>query len=302
MSKRSGSRACAALVAVLLASPAASAGEFDCIVEPSKSVEVRAASEGLIEKIHVDRGDLVSAGQVLVTLDSGAEREAVESARFRSTMRGRIQAGESRVEYANARHARREKLVEESFIAVQDRDEALAEKRLAEAEGIAASEERRLAEIEYRRLSEQLRLRTIRSPVSGVVVDRLLNAGELADNRDLRKPILRLADINTLHVEVLMPIDALGKVKRGQSVVVLPEPRVGGRYTATVKVVDQVHDAASGTFGVRLELPNPGLKLPAGIKCKAVFPSVGNRADMLPAAAPRPSLAPVPAAARKSNP
>ena len=158
----------------------------------------------------------------------------------------------------------------------QDRDEALAEKRLADAEVITANEDRRLAEIEYRRLSEHLRLRTIKSPVDGIVVDRMLNAGELADNRDLRKPILRLADIGKLHVEVLMPLDAFGKLALGQNVEVHPEPRVGGRYTATVKVIDQVHDAASGTFGVRLEMANSGLKLPAGIKCKASFPAVGT--------------------------
>jgi multidrug efflux pump subunit AcrA (membrane-fusion protein) len=41
---------------------------------------------------------------------------------------------------------------------------------------------------------------------------------------------------------------------------------------AKVTVVDRVVDAASGTFGVRLELPNPGYKLPAGLKCKTRFP------------------------------
>ncbi|MEJ2180550.1 MAG: efflux RND transporter periplasmic adaptor subunit, partial [Gammaproteobacteria bacterium] len=35
--------------------------------------------------------------------------------------------------------------------------------------------------------------------------------------------------------------------------------------------VDQVIDAASGTVGVRLELPNPNYKIPAGVKCKVNF-------------------------------
>jgi RND family efflux transporter MFP subunit len=252
-----------------LLSGGVSAGDFDCIIEPSRTVEVRAASEGLIEKIWVDRGDRVKAGQVLVTLDSGVERAATEAARYRSTMQGRIRTGESRVEFSTVKYNRREKLAGQSFISLHDRDEALTEKRLAESELIEAKDERRLAEIEFRRLSEQLRLRTIKSPVDGVVVDRLLNAGELADNRDLRKPILRLADIGTLFVEVLMPIEAFGKLVLGQSAEVLPEAPVGGRYTATVKVIDRVHDAASGTFGVRLEMANPELKLPGGIKCKA---------------------------------
>lgn len=281
-------------VLALLLAQTVFAGEFDCIIEPSKTVEVRAASEGLIEKIWVDRGDMVKAGQVLVTLDSGVERAATESARYRSTMQGKIRTGESRVEFSTAKYNRREKLAGQSFVSLQDRDESLAEKRLAESELIEARDDRRLAEIEYRRLAEQLRLRTIKSPVDGVVVDRMLNAGELADNRDLRKPILRLADIGTLYVEVLMPIDAFGKLALGQKVEVLPEAPIGGRYTATLQVIDRVHDAASGTFGVRLELANPGLKVPAGIKCRASFAGVPGRSGAPPPGAARQEHRPAP--------
>jgi len=46
---------------------------------------------------------------------------------------------------------------------------------------------------------------------------------------------------------------------------------VGGSYTARVDVVDQMFDAASGTFGVRLSLPNPNRRIPAGLKCRARF-------------------------------
>jgi multidrug resistance efflux pump len=209
-------------------------------------------------------------------------------------MQGKIRTGESRVEFSTAKYNRREKLAGQSFISLHDRDEALTEKRLAESELLEAKDDRRLAEIEYRRLSEQLRLRTIKSPVDGVVVDRLLNAGELADNRDLRKPILRLADIGTLFVEVLMPIEAFGKLALGQNVEVLPEAPVGGRYTATVKVIDRVHDAASGTFGVRLD-GQSGLKLPAGIKCKANLAGVNGRSALAAPGVARPERKSAPA-------
>lgn len=66
-------------------------------------------------------------------------------------------------------------------------------------------------------------------------------------------------------------------VSRGQvgvdliAEVTLLEP-IGGSYQASEKVVDRVLDAASGTFGVRLVLPNPDYRLPAGIRCEARFP------------------------------
>jgi hypothetical protein len=46
----------------------------------------------------------------------------------------------------------------------------------------------------------------------------------------------------------------------------------GGTYIAKVIIVDRVIDAASGTFGVRLEIPNPEYQLPAGPKCRMIFP------------------------------
>lgn len=273
-----------AICAIALSLPAFG-GEFDCMIEPRKSVEVRAASEGLIEKIWVDRGDTVKAGQVLVTLDSGVEKAATEAARYRSLMQGKIRTGENRVEFTSQKYLRRDKLAGQSFISQQDRDESLTEKRLAESELIEAIDDRKLAELEFRRLSEQLRLRTIRSPVDGIVVDRMLHAGELADNRDLRKPILKLADIGTLHVEALLPIDAFGKISVGQQLDIAPELPVGGRYSGKVTVVDRVMDAASGTFGVRLMLANPGMKLPAGIRCKLHLSGVTGRTFMPPSAA-----------------
>ena len=45
----------------------------------------------------------------------------------------------------------------------------------------------------------------------------------------------------------------------------------GGRHATTVRLVDKVMDAASGTFVVRMELPNPKGTLPAGLKCRVRF-------------------------------
>ena len=74
-----------------------------------------------------------------------------------------------------------------------------------------------------------------------------------------------------MYVEVILPVKMLGSVKLGMKGAVKPEAPVGGMYTAKVIVVDRVVDAASGTFGVRLELPNPEYRLPPGLKCKVVF-------------------------------
>lgn len=106
------------------------------------------------------------------------------------------------------------------------------------------------------------------SPIDGVVTERLLGPGEY---RNEQNPILTLAQIDPLRVEVFVPTSQYGRIRIGSSAQIHPQQPIGGSYPAVVTVVDQVLDAASGTFGVRLALPNPALQLPAGIRCKVQF-------------------------------
>jgi multidrug efflux pump subunit AcrA (membrane-fusion protein) len=126
---------------------------------------------------------------------------------------------------------------------------------------------RRLADLELQRTAAEVALRTIRSPVNGVVVERFMHPGEFPK----QEKILKIAQIDPLRVEVYAPVALLGKITVGSVAHVKPEAPVPGEYAAKVTVVDRVVDAASGTFGVRLELPNRELKLPAGLKCTVRF-------------------------------
>ena len=74
-----------------------------------------------------------------------------------------------------------------------------------------------------------------------------------------------------LNVEVLLPIEMLGKIEAEQEGVVTTEFDSAKELMAKVVVVDRVVDAASGLFGVRLELPNPGLSITAGLECQVRF-------------------------------
>ena len=291
-------RLCAAALPLVLLAQPAGAGEFDCVMDPRQVVEIRSPVEGVIEKLTVDRGDFVTKGQMLVQLDAAVERASAALALQRSLLEGAIRSGESRVEYSSKKHGRQEELFKQNFISAQSRDEAATERKLAESELKEAVDNRRVAELEYKRQSEVLRLKTINSPLTGVVMERLMHPGEVAEAGVGRKPILKIADIDTLHVEVVLPVEAFGKLKVGSKADVLPDPPIGGRYSAVVKVVDRVFDAASGTFGVRLELPNRQRKLPAGTRCKASFENIGDDVQPRAGAAARlsPKRAPVPAA------
>jgi RND family efflux transporter MFP subunit len=263
-------------VGPLLAGVAGAAwgAEFDCLIEPRQVLELRAPLEGLIERVNVDRGDYVRKGQDLVVLDTRVDQVQASMAGHRAQMDGAMRSWESRGELSSKKSSRMDRLHGENYISAQMRDEAAAEKRIAEAELRDAVDSRKLSALEHKRQLEIIRLKTIRSPVNGVVVERFFNPGEFAEAGVGRKPLLKIAEIDVLHVEVLLPAAAYGKVKLGSEIQVSPEIPAGTSVRAKVKVIDRVLDAASHTFGVRLELPNPDRKIVGGIRCRASFPEI----------------------------
>lgn len=258
---------------MLFGSSPASAVElaYSCLVEPFRRIELRSSVEARIDDIRADRGSFIRKGQVLVELDKSVELAALDVAQFRATMEGQIRSAESRVEAGRQKFERRDQLVREGFITTQERDDALNEWRVAQAALVEAREDRRLAELEQRRLSELLEQRRLRSPIDGVVTERVQSVGEVAQVGESARPILRLAQVHPLRVEAVLPMSAYGRVRVGHRAEVEIELPIASRHRATVTIVDGVIDSASGTFGVRLELPNASGTLPAGVKCRVKF-------------------------------
>lgn len=250
-----------------------SSNAAECLIEPTQVVDLASPVTGLLDRVLVRRADRVSKGQVLAALESRAEQAASELARFKSVQVGPSQMAESKIEFAKRKFSRRQVMSGEKLMAAQDRDDAEAELRLAESELKVAWENRQLAKLEHQQQSSLLNLRTIRAPFDGVVVDVQAHPGEVVEPDSTKKPIVKLAQLDPLRVQVILPKDSFGKVASGMPVDVLPEIPGKGLYAAKVKSVDRLINAASGTFVVFLELPNPKLDIPAGIKCKASFPA-----------------------------
>jgi RND family efflux transporter MFP subunit len=257
------------LVALAAAGPA-HGGEFPCLIEPYVLVNASTAVEGILDSVSVKKGDLVEQGQVVATLESAAERAALEHARARAEQRAAVQAREVRAERARKKYKRALELSGEKFVSPDELDELKSAATLAELELEAELENRRLAELEVRRVAALYAMRFIRSPIRGVVVERFLSAGEFAQ----AQPIMILAQVDPLNVEVVLPSAYHGRVRDGMRAVVRPEEPVGGRFEASVTLVERVIDAASGTFGVRLELANPNYSLPSGLECRVDFPDL----------------------------
>lgn len=219
--------------------PSSVAAASTCLLVPSMDVNVGTPADGVLEAVNADRGDVVQAGQLLARLNAGVEAAAV------ATVEARLQFGQRKVQ-------RNEDLYRKQLISSQEVDEL--------------ETERELANRELRERREQLRMRSIVSPIRGVVVERFRNRGDLVR----QEKIFRIVQLDPLYVETVVPGDLFGRMKLGQSVQV-QLPVIKQSVQAKVTTVDRVIDPASGTFRVRLTLPNPRNEIPSGLRCQVTF-------------------------------
>ena len=214
--------------------------DMDCLMEPNQSVDVSSPVSGIIESILVNRGEFVRKEQRIVSLRADLEQESVK------LTKARYDFGKRSIE-------RNEDLYKQNLIAIHDKDELETDTKLAQ--------------MEYEQALVRLNLKTIESPISGYVIERKKSVGEYVDS----EAILTIVSIDPLYIEVVAPKEYLGKIKKGKKARIRPEKPIDKTYTAKVTIVDPVVDPASGTFRIRLEMPNPNGKLPSGLKCSIEF-------------------------------
>ncbi|HMX09909.1 MAG TPA: efflux RND transporter periplasmic adaptor subunit [Burkholderiaceae bacterium] len=253
--------------AAAAASTAGATTEVDCMILPSKVVEIRSPVVGLIEKVHVRRGAAVRLDEPLVTLESAVERSAMSTAAFKAQTQGALQVAGHKARAAREKAKRFQELFEEEFVSAQARDDARAEWDLAEAELKTAQENAELARLEHRQMVEQLNRRVLRSPVNGVVMDVNLYEGSLVDPGDGRKAIMKVAQTDMLRVEATVPVQRFREFRADGWLLVKPEAPFDRSFRARVNTIDRVVDPAAGTFGVVAELENRRQELPGGIRC-----------------------------------
>ena len=265
-----------------------------CLIEPDRVAEVGSQVIGLVDRVHVERGQTVAAGQALLTLRAEVERANAAAADSRARIDADIQAAAATLALADQKVRRTEALVAQNFVSEQAAELARGEAELARQKLQQVRGQQRVYADERRVAEAQLALRTVRSPFAGVVVERYVNMGERVEER----PLLRVAVIDPLRVELMVPTAQYGTLAPGDRITIRPELPGTEAVVATVDHVDRVLDPASNTFRVRLTLPNPNYRLPAGLRCKADLPGPLNATA--PATAPaaatgiKPVMAPAP--------
>jgi len=237
---------------------------LDCVIEPRSVIELSSADEGIIREIMVGRGDKVQAGAVLVRLDDAIEQLQVDLSAVRAKMDVEVRSQRERLRLRKSEFKRLTELNRKKAVSPSELEESEIEVSLTRLAVENAVVQKKIAGIEHEQAKARLDRRKLTSPVDGVVLAVEADAGEFAHEQ---LTIVKLAEIGTLHVEVFAPAELFGKIAVGQTYEVRPVAPIGGIFQAKVTVVDPVFDAASGTFGVRLEMPNPDEATPVGVRC-----------------------------------
>jgi multidrug efflux pump subunit AcrA (membrane-fusion protein) len=265
--------------------------------------------QGYVREVRVREGDLVGAGDLLVTVedrefraqaerDQAGVREAEsgldEVQRMLDEAHAALRSAEADHEYAAATAARYRRLMDQGLIAAQDQEQTEARRKST----AAAVEQGRARILSLKAREEQMRqrivhaqaqLRTsevtlsdtrIATPATGVVVSRRVEPGNLAVPG---QPLLILDDPRRYRLEVEVGESAMGLVRLGQSVPVTLDS-IGRALDGRVVEIVPAADPGSRSVTVKLELPVlPGLR--SGLFGRASFPAAERLVLLVPGAA-----------------
>ena len=134
-------------------------------LSPVTLVNVGTQVSGTVKKLHVDFNDIVKAGQVLAELDDSLLVAAAGQSE------ANIASAIASLDLARANEERNKSLFAQEYVSRQELDQAVQARRAAEAA-------LRLARAQNDRDRANLGYSVIRSPVSGVVVDRQIDLGQ----------------------------------------------------------------------------------------------------------------------------
>ena len=240
---------------------------LDCLVKPEMYVELSSSVDAILVQMLVDTGDRIKKGQPLVRLEASVEKARVNLAKMQASSDSEIDNRRVQLQYARRNYKRIKDLYARKSVSLYEKDKTETEVALAEIELDRATEKKKIAELNLELAKTELARRTIKSPIDGIVVDRYSMVGESVAERT----IMKLAQVDPLRVELIAPTEFFGLIKKGMKVDIYPERPANKTFKATVTIVDQLIDPASGSFTVRMALPNPGDQLVGGVNCIASF-------------------------------
>ncbi len=213
----------------------------DAIGTVQSRIEVDAASRvsATVKEVTMHAGDPVKVGQVLVRLDDSDLEAAVARAR------GQLAAARANLDRASKDERRFSALLKRGSVTAHEFDAVQANYRASRGDVESARAQVAAAEA-------SLRYAVVRSPVAGVVAERMVEPGDLALPG---KPLVRVYDSHALRVELRVPEELTRDISVGMALTV--NVQAAGRTISTkINEIVPAADPASRTFLARAPMPS----------------------------------------------
>ncbi len=227
-------------------------------------IEISPRFLGVVKWIGVKKGDAVTNNQVIVLLDDTEYRARLTQAD------GQLANARARLDRAGLNFERIQRLAQTDAESRQSLDDA----RLELASSRAAVTE---SEGAHALAQTYLDWCTIRSPIDGVVLEKLVSPNELVvpqsfgGTRGPSTALIAVADPKDLQVEIDMNEADLSKISLGQKARVSPEAYPDKTYEGVVAEIAPEADRAKGTLQIKVQIVNPDQFLTPELSAKVEF-------------------------------
>lgn len=210
---------------------------------------------GRIAKMRVKEGSVVKEGDVLAELDSADYRGNVAASQARvAHAEAQVASMRARLAELSVQEKRQQALLAQQAAARSTVEDLEARVGTAKAEIGAAEAEVRSAQAQLALSKVNLDRTTINAPISGTVLDKPLEVGETIE---MSTPILELADMTSIVVEIDVPETRLSLVKLAGPAEITLDAFPGERLRGKVREIGKRVNRSKATVPVKVEFADP---------------------------------------------
>lgn len=207
-------------------------------LQPRRYVDVGAQASGQIHKIHVEVGDLVKEGQLLVEIDPSTQQAKLDAGRFSvENLKAQLQEQRAQHELARQKYQRQQNLAAGGATREEDVQTAQAELRATQARVDMFQAQIRQAEASLRSDQAELGYTRIYAPMAGTVVALGAREGQTLNAQQQTPLILRIAKLSPMTVWAEVSEADIGHVKPGMHAWFTTLSGGTRRWTSTVRQI-----------------------------------------------------------------
>ncbi|CAI8795570.1 efflux RND transporter periplasmic adaptor subunit [Pseudomonas serboccidentalis] len=207
-------------------------------LQPRRYVDVGAQASGQIQKIHVEVGDVVKEGQLLVEIDPSTQKAKLDAGRFSiENLKAQLQEQRAQHELAQQKYQRQQHLAAGGATREEDVQTARAELKATQARIDMFQAQIRQAEASLRSDQAELGYTRIYAPMAGTVVALDAREGQTLNAQQQTPLILRIAKLSPMTVWAEVSEADIGHVKPGMTAYFTTLSGGQRRWSSTVRQI-----------------------------------------------------------------